>query len=65
MGPNFLLMEPPALNSAMSTPLKLHHGTRRQVERQLQPGILQRCVHLPFTCKVHYSHLFSVSSSMV
>lgn len=28
MGPNFLLMEPPALNRAMSTSLKLQNGTK-------------------------------------
>jgi len=31
MGPNFLLIEPPALKRAMSTPLKLHahHATQQ------------------------------------
>jgi hypothetical protein len=46
-GPSFLLMEPPALNRAMSTSLKLRRGRRFRIQRQswalLPPSLPRRC----------------------
>lgn len=61
MGPNFLLIEPPALKRAMSTPLKLH-GVNSHGDKAYLPEVciwpkthvcISACVNMQYTNALH------------